>query len=1236
VPTTVRFSRLTAIITLALLLIPLIQVAVPVFASILTTTAPLVGAWNSNVSCTPTTVRITDITANQTGTASFNASPFSPGITTTVSGGDAKRWLTPGPTPSGWHSPGPACTITNNFGKQQGVFVEIDGVKRASAVFEDSSTSYDPTNGGGSYGGPTLNDFTFNIYDPAIVSNYGTSCTTAKDPTCYGRIHLEIDHDWQAAKYCGSGTACDPNALNSQTTQGVTLIDFQGFMYWDGNNANSASHSFSGWELHPLTGWRVHQSALNLGISFAPSSPVTGQVVTFTGTASGGTAPYTFSWAFGDGATGTGNPATHTYTASGSYSPGLSVTDSKGATGAASTTVAVTGTPPTSVIVASDAAPGPSSLATAGGEKLIQDSAGKMIAVYTDSLGRIGLAYDNSDPMLGGWSAPVKSSTPASAYARPAAVLVSLTSLELIVEGGSGAGMISDIPVVIQRDSQNNITGFTIGTPKALDSSGLGRYPTAILLHNGDILAAWAWQNSTRTMVKSLRWDSSTGWTNLAGSSSTPDMALLDSVSITWFVPNMIERPDNNNVYLMANRFTGPPETIALNKATWNGSGWSWGSQNITYETNCSDADDDPVGLAWDPVRSLVVAAYGITGTLSYGVFTLTSQDVKTHIDTPSLAVTNRGWAGIAVHITTGDYYIFFMNVNTDGGSGPLGYVRLSAGGVWNPTVNYLDSATTDQVLSLRPTGTSPTIDLLYATGTSSPFTIKFTRVRPSNPSSFSVSANPTTLTTQAGSSAISTVTVTSLNGFTGTVSLSTNVSPSGLSASLSPSSIILTSGGTGTSTLTANSTTTGTYTVTVVATGGSASQSVQVTVRVTDFMVSAQSSLTVTSGSATTSTVNLTSLNGFAGTVNLAPSASPSGLTVSLSPTSMPLTSGGTGTSTLTVSSSTVGTYTVTITGTSGSLSHQVIITVSVVASSGFTIAANPSTVGFQSGSNASSTINLTSLGNFSGNVNLTESVTPSTGLTVSCNPTSVLLSSGSSANSTCTLTSSTPNTYAVIITASSGSLSHTATITVEVGGFTISASPTTVNVQAGTSGTSSVSVLSVAGFTGMINFSISMTPTGLTASISPASVSLSPGGSGSSTLTINSSKVGTYTVTVTGTSGSSTHSVTITVNVQDFTLAVNPSSLSLAAGTSGTVTISVASMAGFTGPVSLSAVCTPSGPRLSLSSSTVSLSSGGSGTSTLTVRTLHKTPPGTYTITITAASGSLTHTATVVLTVT
>src|SRR5713101_2154819 len=146
------------------------------------------------------------------------------------------------------------------------------------------------------------------------------------------------------------------------------------------------------------------------------------------------------------------------------------------------------------------------------------------------------------------------------------------------------------------------------------------------------------------------------------------------------------------------------------------------------------------------------------------------------------------------------------MNVNTDGGSGPLGYFRRPAGGVWNPTVISLDSATTAQVLSLRPTGTSPSIDLLYAVGTSSPSTIKFASLPPSNPSSFSISANPSTVTIQSGSSAIPTITLTSLNGFAGTVSLSTNVSPSGLTASLNPSSITLTSGGTATSTLTVSS----------------------------------------------------------------------------------------------------------------------------------------------------------------------------------------------------------------------------------------------------------------------------------------------------------------------------------------------------------------------------------------------------------------------------------------------
>src|SRR5437870_264315 len=106
------------------------------------------------------------------------------------------------------------------------------------------------------------------------------------------------------------------------------------------------------------------------------------------------------------------------------------------------------------------------------------------------------------------------------------------------------------------------------------------------------------------------------------------------------------------------------------------------------------------------------------------------------------------------------------------------------------------------------------------------------------------------------------------------------------------------------------------------------------------DFSISATpASLSIQIGSSGTSTIALTSLNGFAGTIGLSTSISCSGLclvypTASLNPTSVTLTSGSTGVSTLTVATSvltTPGTYTITITATSGSITHTVTVTVTV-----------------------------------------------------------------------------------------------------------------------------------------------------------------------------------------------------------------------------------------------------------------------------------------------------------------
>ena len=87
----------------------------------------------------------------------------------------------------------------------------------------------------------------------------------------------------------------------------------------------------------------------------------------------------------------------------------------------------------------------------------------------------------------------------------------------------------------------------------------------------------------------------------------------------------------------------------------------------------------------------------------------------------------------------------------------------------------------------------------------------------------------------------------------------------------------------------------------------------------------------------------------------------------------------------------------------------------------------------------------------------------------------------------------------------------------------FSLSASPASVSG----SGTSTVSVGALNGFTGSVSLSASGVPSGATASLSPTSVS----GSGSSTLTLTpgSAAAGTYSVTVTGTSGSLSHTTSI-----------------------------------------------------------------------------------------------------------
>ncbi|MGD0345917.1 MAG: PASTA domain-containing protein [Terracidiphilus sp.] len=98
----------------------------------------------------------------------------------------------------------------------------------------------------------------------------------------------------------------------------------------------------------------------------------------------------------------------------------------------------------------------------------------------------------------------------------------------------------------------------------------------------------------------------------------------------------------------------------------------------------------------------------------------------------------------------------------------------------------------------------------------------------------------------------------------------------------------------------------------------------------------------------------------------------------------------------------------------------------------------------------------------------------------------------------------------------------------------FCISASPTSVSVAQGMSGTSTITTAIAGGFASSIALSATGQPTGVTASFNPTSI-VAPG-SGSSTLTLtvaSNTATGIYPITVTGTSGSLTPSTTVTLTV-------------------------------------------------------------------------------------------------------
>jgi hypothetical protein len=102
----------------------------------------------------------------------------------------------------------------------------------------------------------------------------------------------------------------------------------------------------------------------------------------------------------------------------------------------------------------------------------------------------------------------------------------------------------------------------------------------------------------------------------------------------------------------------------------------------------------------------------------------------------------------------------------------------------------------------------------------------------------------------------------------------------------------------------------------------------------------------------------------------------------------------------------------------------------------------------------------------------------------------------------------------------------------------FSVGVVPTARTISRGSSTTYTVTVTSANGFTGFVNLTSSVSPsgTGLTMSFNPSGVTLGSGTSATSTLTVGTTRrtiKRTYTITISGTSGSLVDSTTATLTL-------------------------------------------------------------------------------------------------------
>jgi IPT/TIG domain len=678
------------------------------------------------------------------------------------------------------------------------------------------------------------------------------------------------------------------------------------------------------------------------------------------------------------------------------------------------------------------------------------------------------------------------------------------------------------------------------------------------------------------------------------------------------------------------NSTTGNSLTMSFNRVVGNtavaGNGLNNISGAVTATDNWWGCNQGPASTACDLINN--------TGTATFNPWI-----ILTHTPSPTL-------------ISVGGNSTLTASLLTDSSGATPPSPNLSAfTGLPVSFQNAVNGTLSNIQPSIQPNGTATaTFTANPGTSGSADAVVDNARVTANvNIQDFSLSLAPASQPVVRGGSVNYTLTVTPANSFTGTVSFTCSVSPANAGVTLTgcPNPVTL-NGAQVNATITATASLSATiqnYTINVTGTNTNVSSDTHTassTLNVTDFSVSiSPSTLAAIQGSTATFTVTVSPNNGFTGQVNIACSFSPTGPVQSGCPASVNITGPAVSFNvTINTQSLAAQSYTFTVQGTSNTVPSDVHSGSATLNIQDFSLSLAPASQAVVRGGTATYTLTVTPLDGFTGVVNIGCGVVPAAqGVTIGNCPGPLTITSGA-ATATITVNvslSATIQNYTINVTGTSASVpsdSHTASATLQVTDFQVSVSPTSQGVTVGNTASFTATVSPQNGFTGQVNITCSFSPAGPTIQSPgcPASVNIT---SGAVNFTITAGTTGlalqAYTLTVKGTSNvvpADVQNGSATLNVQNFSLSLSPTSQTVVRGGSVNYVVTVTPQNGFTGAVSLACSITPSGAGVTVSScpSPVTITSGPA-TATITVSASSTATLQTYTVNVSGTVGNTTN---------